>query len=360
MSKINAGRFLRSARVIILTLCTTVSFLLCFQLAQAGVIENALNLPGLEEVKNSGVTIELKELDDTTDANGKKYTVIAQTDGDKITLNSKVFNESSDVGAVAQHLLHKYTHIKLKHRGNCKENELAPRKAEADFWRNYKQTHPGAVSPPCEANENLVYANGGHRSDADILKDTHDDYGYPDDPDGKEKSDAIYAVEGDQGYYDLTLVNGSTDIFMYGGPFTVDADESYVSIGIDYMSEEFAKFTIFALYTHAPSVTLPDGQSTGDNYVYLDEEVQSVGFIDMRTFTVVAYLNSMILNDIYTWENPIKVSSHIRGRYDPISNQLSFNTLSFDFYVPEGPQECIGNSDCGADLYCSKAPGWFD
>jgi hypothetical protein len=209
---------------IILSAIIAVLFLLT-QKGVAGIVEDALNLPELKHIKNSGVKVESVNIPDVTDSNGHTHTVLGQTDGNKITLNSKVYNNSSDKGAVAQVIVHEYTHIDKKHEGNCKENELDPRKNEAKFWRDYKKKNPGASNAACDANEKLIYNGSKMRSDADIKKDVHDDYGYPDDPDGKEKSDAVYSVEEGSSGFDLDLVSGETEIIVGddSAPITVAA-----------------------------------------------------------------------------------------------------------------------------------------
>ncbi len=334
--------------------------------AQADIIGDALALPGMEVVKNSGVKVEIESIDDVTGANGKKYRVIGQTDGEEITLNSKVFSNSSDVGAAAQTILHEYIHIREKHEGNCKENELAPRRAEAAFWREYKKTHPKASSGACDANESLVYANGAHRSEADTLKDIHDDYGYPDDPDGKEKSDAVYSVESEGREKLLSLESGFTEL-IFGAegletePLFVEALEGDALVILEDETGASSRFTISHFYTLAPPVDLPpsalfpDGATTGENVLTLDPDRVSYGFVNLETGDLTAYLKGIITNDLFGPQLPIRTTSHIRGKWDKEAT-VTLTSLSFDFFPPSprplacAPCFCDSDGDGVADL----------
>jgi hypothetical protein len=313
--------------------------------AKADIIQEALNLPGMEVVKNSGVTIKLESIDDVTGANGKKYRVIGQTDGDSITLNSKVYNNSSDRGAMAQTILHEYIHIREKHEGNCKENELLPRRTEAAFWREYKRTHPGASSPACDANESLVYANSAYRSEADTLKDIHDNFGYPDDPDGKETSNAIYSVESAGQVHYLSLNSGYTELIFNAqgpdaAPLFIEALEGTAVVVLEGETGPTTKFRISHFDTLAPSVDLPpsvlfpEGASTGENRLTLDPERTSYGFVDLETGSFTAYLKGMITNDLFGTHLPIRTVSHVRGKWD-MGPTITLSTLSFDFFPPD-------------------------
>ncbi len=333
--------------------------------AQATIIDDALALPGMEAVKNSGVDIELEDIDDVEGANGRTYRVIGQTDGDEITLNSKVFNGSSDPGAAAQTILHEYIHIREKHEGNCKENELLPRRTEAAFWREYKKTHPTASSPACDANERLVYANGAYRSQADTLKDIHDNYGYPDESDGKEKSDAIYSVESGGLEKYLYLNSGVSEIIFgaEGGatePLVVEALEGSAMIVLDSEDETIARFRISHFSTLAPPVDLPpsplfpEGATTGDNILTQDPDQTSYGFVNLETGEFTAYLKGIITNDLFGPLLPIRTTSHIRGKWDKEAT-VTLSTLSFDIFPP-APRPLV----CAPCVWDSDADGEVD
>jgi hypothetical protein len=335
--------------------------------ARAGIIDDALALPGMEAVKNSGVEVDLESIDDVTGANGRKYRVIGQTDGEEITLNSKVFNNNTDPGAAAQTILHEYIHIREKHKGNCKENELLPRRREAAFWREYKRTHPGASSTACDANERLVYANGAYRSEADTLKDIHDNLGYPDDPDGKEESNAIYSVESAGREKYLSLNSGSTElIFGAEGPDTepivIDAIEGNAVVMLEDESGQTARFKVTHYHTVAPPVDLPpsplfpEGATTGENILALDPDQDSYGYVDLDTGDFTVYLKGIITNALFGPQLPIRTTSHIRGKWDKEAT-VTLSTLSFDFFPPD-PRPlacvpCICDSDADGEVELS-------
>jgi len=297
----------------------------------AGVIDDALNLPGMEEIKaavgKGDVTVSFKDLPKDE---------LAEQDEKNLYLNSKALGESDDPGVIAQEIMHEYWHFKLKHDCDCKENEVPVRKKEAAFWRNYKATHPGHPAVPnqaCDKNEEAVYSNGQFRSDAAIQKKCRA-YGYPDEKDAKQRSHCRY---------DLTCPTSSTctlsqvscqTTLTLNGTVTVTPTSSAATIAVSPPdANNVSRFTVTSYTASAPSVTVAGFGASGANSVSLDPSTQSFGYIDRTTNKVTFYLYSQLVNSVFPQTNPIHVATHAQGMFTPGSGgggQLTLDTLAID------------------------------
>jgi hypothetical protein len=310
----------------------------------AGVIDDALNLPGLEAIKDAvkkgELKIEFKDIPPVKDSNNKLHTVGARQSGTTLQINSRVYGEGTNVGVIAQHIVHEYWHFKLHHKGNSKENERAVRRKEAEFWRGYKAAHPGTSNAACDANEKIAYKNGAFRDDADTDKKIHTSYGYPDDKDGKQHSSCIYDVSCPNGS-NCTLTQNScqSSLQVNGATSSVVPTSSQATIVVDPPdANNVSHFTVTSYLAQAPSITVTGFGATGPNTVSLGASSSSFGYIDRTTNKVVIYLNSQLTNGIYGPSNPIAVSTHALGTYDPGASRITLDTLAFDtvstFSVP--------------------------
>lgn len=294
----------------------------------AGPIDDALNLPGMEEIKEAvgkgEVTVSFADLDND---------VLAEQDGKDLRLNSDAFDESTDPGVIAQEIVHEYWHFKLKHDCDCKENEVPVRKKEAEFWRAYKAAHPGVTNEACDANEEAVYTNGAFRSDAAIQKRCRA-RGYPDEKDAKQRSHCRHDVScPTSGTCTITQIDCETALDLNGSR-SIIPDSVTATIGVQPPDAyNVSRFTVTAYQASAPAVSIPGFGLSGVNAVGLDPSVESFGYIDRTTNRVTLYLHSRITNGLFPPSNPIRVRTHGQGLFEPGpggGGELTLDTLAID------------------------------
>jgi len=301
----------------------------------ATIVDDALNLPGLEEIKQAvrdgKIKITLKKIPPVTDPNGVVHGVAGYRSGNDIVLNSDVFNGSTDSGVVAQTIVHEYWHWKLSHKANAKESELAVRKKEAEFWKQYKAAHPGVSDRECDLNEILVYENGQFRADKVIEGLINSAYGYPDDPDGKQESNCVYDVDCSSPPSCTLSKNSCQSSLELSGPHIVTPSSASATVTVGPPDANNISSLIVTQYdAEAPSVSVAGYGSTGTNLVSLDTSRTSFGFVDRNTNKVVIYLYSSITNRLYNSTNPILVRTHAQGSYNPSTHQLHLTTIAVD------------------------------
>lgn len=153
-----------------------------------------------------------------------------------------------------------------------------------------------------------------------------------------EKSSATYkkASLSDDGSLGFALVPGSIRVTsalpdsLGGGSVTTDQAEGFAVVRPGDVVGSRQELRVVALYVTSEAIKLPNGQSTGMNHCLLAPGVESRGAIDLGTGSFDLDVNSILFNDIFTLDAPVRVRCRAVGIYDFAEGEARLVTISID------------------------------